>query len=57
MKKLYVKQMMSLNPSDQKRIYVVTQVVNSIVPKINEELDPVAVKNYCNLGEWQVIIK
>lgn len=57
MRKLYLKQMMSLNPSESKRIYVVTQVVNSIKPKINDELDPVAVKEYCDLGDWQVIIK
>lgn len=57
MKKLYLKQTLPYNYLESKRIYVVTQVVNSITPRINEELEPVAVKEYCSNVDWQVIIK
>lgn len=57
MKKLYLKQTLSKSLDSMEKVYVVTQVVNSITPKINEELEPVAVKNYCDLAAWQVIIK
>jgi len=59
MKQLHVKQHLEFDHEalDMRRIrYSVKKIVNSTVPEIDSELDPVALNEYCEDEGWTVTV-
>jgi len=59
MKQLHVLQLLRSNPETPLQTdirYKVKKIVNSTVPEIDSELDPVGLNAYCESADWTVTV-